>query len=68
MQLCALVCYSLSVISSGGVIALEKRLHKEPQCSHHAYQDEDPQEQTVYHHGHIFPVLYDLEPKQKIEL
>lgn len=64
--MCVLVCYSLSVICSGGVIALEQRLHEEPQCSHHTHQDEDPQEQTVDHHGHILPVLYDLDPKHKV--
>lgn len=59
---------SLGVISSGRVIALEQRLHEEPQCSHDTHQDEDPQEQTVYHHGYILPVFYYLEPNQQVEL
>ena len=57
---------SLCVLSSGCVVALEKRLHEEPQSSHHTHQDEDPEKQTVYHHGDVFPVLYDLEPNQQV--
>lgn len=57
---------SLCVLGSGRVIALEKRLHEEPQSSHHTHQDEDPEKQTVYHHGDVFPVLYDLEPNQQV--
>lgn len=60
------VCDSLCVISSGRVITLEQRLHEEPQSSHHTHQDEDPQEQTVYHHGYVLPVFYDLEPNQQV--
>lgn len=60
------LCDSLCVISSGCVIALEQRLHEEPQSSHHTHQDEDPQEQTVYHHGYVLPVFNDLEPNQQV--
>lgn len=59
------VCDSLCIISGGCIVALKQRLHEEPQSSHHTHQDEDPQEQTVYHHGYVLPVLYDLEPNQQ---
>lgn len=58
---------SLCVIGSGCVVALEQRLHEESQRSHHTHQDEDPQEQTVYHHGHILPVLNDLKPDNDVQ-
>lgn len=56
---------SLSFISCGYVVALEERLHEKAQCSHHTHQDEDPQEQTVYHHGNVFPVFDDLKPEER---
>lgn len=59
-------CDSLCFISSGCVVALKQRLHEEPQRSHHTHEDEDPQKKTVYHHGHVLPVLYYLEPNQQV--
>lgn len=64
--MCVHVCDSRCVISCGCVIALEHRLHEEPQSSHNTDQDEDPQEETVYHHGDVLPVFYDLQPKYKL--
>ena len=58
------VCDSLCVISVG-FVALEQRLHEDPQRSRQTHQDKDPQEQTVNHHGYVLPVLYDLEPNQQ---
>ena len=50
----------LCVLCAGRVVALEQRLHEQPQRSDHTHQDEDPQEQPVDHHGDVLPVLDDL--------
>lgn len=57
---------SRCVISGGCVVALEHRLHEEPQSSHNTHQDEDPQKETVYHHGNVLPVFYDLQSQVQI--
>lgn len=57
---------SLCVISCGCVVALEQWLHEETQSSHDTHQDEDPQEQAVYHHGYVLPVFNDLKPNQQL--
>lgn len=43
------------------VVALEERLDEEAERSNQTYQDENPEKQTVDHHGNIFPVLNDLQ-------
>lgn len=37
------------------------RLQDNPGSAHHHRYCEDPQEQSVQHHGHIFPVLFHLQ-------
>ena len=51
----------VDVINNGGVVTLEERLHEEAQRPDHAHKHKDPQEETVYDHGHVLPVFNDLQ-------
>lgn len=51
----------IHVIKNGRVVTLEQRLHEEAQSPDHTHQHKDPQEETVDHHGHVLPVLNDLQ-------
>lgn len=68
--LCLCVCVfardSRCVIGCRCVVALEHRLHEEPHSSHNTHQDEDPQEETVYDHGDVLPIFYDLQSQVQI--
>ena len=54
----------LQVVWGGCVVALEEGLHEEAHGARHAHQHEDPQEEAVHHHGHVLPVLDDLEQEE----
>lgn len=56
----------LHVINNGGVVTLEQRLHEEAHGPNDADTYKDPQEKTVNHHCHIFPVFNDLQRENKI--
>ncbi len=45
----------------GDSVVVERGSLKDDSCGAHAdSQSEDPQEQSVQHHGHVFPVLFHL--------
>lgn len=51
-----------------GGIVLEERLEEHADGAEDADKDEDPQEETVNHHGYVLPVLADLERGQRTEI
>lgn len=55
------VSVMVHVLNDGGVVALKQRLHEEANGPDHTHQHKDPQEKTVDHHGHVLPVLNDLQ-------
>lgn len=54
------------VINDRGVVTLKERLHEEAHRPDHTHQHEDPQEETVDHHGHVLPVLNDLHTDMSV--
>lgn len=51
---------SASVERVGGR-AVEAGLDEDGQGSHGGEDDEDPEEHAVHHHGHVLPVLLQLD-------
>lgn len=60
-SVCSSYAVPLGGLQDGNALVLEERLEEQTQSSHHTHDHEDPQEQAVHHHGHILPVLDDLD-------
>lgn len=54
------------VINNGRVVILEQGLHEEAERPDHAHTYKDPQEETINHHGHVFPVFNDLWRQREV--
>lgn len=66
MQSSGSASVALHVVNNRGVVTLKQRLHEKASGADDTHTDEDPQEKTVDHHRHIFPVFNNLQGKGKI--
>lgn len=60
------VSFMFCVFDDWGVVTLEQGLHEKSCGADHAHTYKNPQEETVNHHGHIFPVFNDLQKIREI--
>lgn len=56
----------LHVVNNWGVVTLKQRLHEKASGADYTHTDENPQEETINHHSHIFPVFNDLQREERL--
>ena len=57
-----------SHVDGQAVVVERRRLEDYARGPHHHRQGEDPEEQTVQHHGHELPVLFHLYTRTVTEI
>lgn len=61
MQSSASASVTFHIVNNRGVVTLKQRLHEKASRADYTHTDENPQEETINHHSHIFPVFNDLQ-------